>query len=237
MRIAFDPNIETAWFTSVMGIINRITMLAIVLAGAAVIREREHGTMDHLLVMPLTPFEIATSKIWANGLVIIVAIDLSLYFIVRGLLGIPIAASILLFLFGVAAYLFFATAIGIFLGNVARSMPQLGLLYLLVYLLLGDAFRQQYATREHAAVAGNAGAGIADGTFCIVRAGDPLSRRWVRCSLAAVRDRRTDWRTVPRPRAVAFPQSHGQCGDMNMCDVNVRRAAQNVTTSTALRNF
>jgi hypothetical protein len=237
VRIAFDPNIETAWFTSVMGIINRITMLAIVLAGAAVIREREHGTMDHLLVMPLTPFEIATSKIWANGLVIIVAIDLSLYFIVRGLLGIPIAASILLFLFGVAAYLFFATAIGIFLGNVARSMPQLGLLYLLVYLLLGDAFRQQYATREHAAVAGNAGAGIADGTFCIVRAGDPLSRRWVRCSLAAVRDRRTDWRTVPRPRAVAFPQSHGQCGDMNMCDVNVRRAAQNVTTSTALRNF
>jgi ABC-2 type transport system permease protein len=136
VRIAFNPNVETSWFTSVMGIINSITMLAIVLAGAAVIREREHGTMDHLLVMPLTPFEIAMAKIWANGLVIIVAVGLSLYFVVRGLLGIPIAGSIPLFLFGVAAYLFFATAIGVFLGTLARSMPQLGLLYLLVYLPL-----------------------------------------------------------------------------------------------------
>ncbi len=137
VRIAFNPNVETAWFTSVMGIINSITMLAIVLAGAAVVREREHGTMDHLLVMPLTPFEIAMSKIWANGLVILVAVALSLTFVVRGILSVPIAGSIPLFLCGAAIYLFFATAIGIFLGTVARSMPQLGLLYLLVYLPLG----------------------------------------------------------------------------------------------------
>jgi ABC-2 type transport system permease protein len=90
--------------------------------------------LDHLLVIPLTPFEIAMSKIWATGLVIIVAVGLSLYLVVRGLLGIPIAGSIPLFLLGGAIYLFFATAIGIFLGTVARSMPQLGLLYLLVYL-------------------------------------------------------------------------------------------------------
>lgn len=136
VRITFNPNVESAWFTSVMGIINSITMLAIILAGAAVVREREHGTMDHLLVMPVSPFEIAMSKIWANGVVIIVAVGLSLYFVVRGLLGIPIAGSIPLFLVGAAVYLFFATAIGLFLGTVARSMPQLGLLYLLVYLPL-----------------------------------------------------------------------------------------------------
>jgi ABC-2 type transport system permease protein len=134
VRIAFNPNVATAWFTSVMAIINNITMLAIILAGAAVIREREHGTMDHLLVMPLTPFEIAMSKVWANALVIIVATGLSLYFVVRGLLHIPIAGSVPLFLGGVAIYLFFATAIGIFLATIARSMPQLGLLYLLVYM-------------------------------------------------------------------------------------------------------
>jgi ABC-2 type transport system permease protein len=134
VRIAFNPNLTTAWFTSVMGIINNITMLAIILAGAAVVREREHGTMDHLLVMPLTPFEIALSKVWANGLVIATAVGLSLYFVVRLILGIPIAGSIPLFMVGVVIYLFFATAIGIFLGTVARSMPQLGLLYMLVYL-------------------------------------------------------------------------------------------------------
>jgi ABC-2 type transport system permease protein len=132
IRIAFNPNVTTSWFTSVMGIIGSVTMLAIILAGAALVREREHGTMDHLLVMPLRPFEIAMSKIWANGLVIAVAVTASLYLVVRLLLGIPIAGSIPLFLFGTVLYLFFATAIGLFLGTVARSMPQLGLLYMLV---------------------------------------------------------------------------------------------------------
>ena len=114
VRIVFNPNVTTAWFTSVMAILNNVTMLAIILAGAALVREREHGTMDHLLVMPLTPFEIAMSKVWANGLVITAAVGLSLYLVVRAFLGIPIAGSIPLFLLGVMIYLFFATAIGIF---------------------------------------------------------------------------------------------------------------------------
>lgn len=135
-RIAFNPNAETAWFTSVMGILNSVTMLAIILAGAAVVRERERGTLEHLLVMPVTPFEIAMAKVWANGLVILVAVGLSLSIVVRGLLHVPIHGSIPLFLAGTAAYLFFATAVGLFLGTLARSMPQLGLLYLLVYLPL-----------------------------------------------------------------------------------------------------
>ena len=132
VRIAFNPNVATAWFTSVMGIISSVTLLAIILAGAALVREREHGTMDHLMVMPLSPFEIAMSKIWANGFVIALATVLSLYLVVRLLLNVPIAGSIPLFMFGAILYLFFATAIGLFLGTVARSMPQLGLLYMLV---------------------------------------------------------------------------------------------------------
>jgi ABC-2 type transport system permease protein len=132
IRIAFNPNVMTAWFSSVMGIISSVTILAIILAGAALVREREHGTMDHLLVMPLSPFEIAMSKIWANVFVIAVAVGLSLYLVVQLLLKIPIAGSIPLFMLGAVLYLFFATAIGLFLGTVARSMPQLGLLYMLV---------------------------------------------------------------------------------------------------------
>jgi ABC-2 type transport system permease protein len=134
LRIAFNPNSDPAWFVSAMAIVDSITMLSIILAGAAIVREREHGTMDHLLVMPLTPFEIAMSKVWANGLVILVAVSFSLYAIVRGLIAVPIVGSIPLLLCGVAIYLFFATAIGIFLGTVARSMPQLGLLIILVAL-------------------------------------------------------------------------------------------------------
>ncbi len=131
-RIAFNPNVTTGWFTSVMGIINSVTMLAIILAGAAVVREREHGTMEHLLVMPVTPFEIAMSKIWANTLVIMVAVGLSLYFVVEKLLGVPISGSIPLFMVGVLLYLFFSSAVGVFLATIARTMPQLGLLFILV---------------------------------------------------------------------------------------------------------
>jgi ABC-2 type transport system permease protein len=134
VHIAFNPNVTTAWFISVMGIINNVTMLAIIMAGAAVVREREHGTMDHLMVMPVRPFEIAVSKIWANGLIITISVGLSLTIVVRMLLGIPVAGSVLLFMAGTAIYLFFATAIGIFLGTVARSMPQLGLLMMLIVL-------------------------------------------------------------------------------------------------------
>lgn len=132
VRVMYNPNVSTAWFMSVMGIVNNVTMLAIILAGAAVVREREHGTMDHLLVMPIAPFEIAMSKIWANGLVITVAVTLALELIVRHLLQIPVIGSVPLFVVGVIVYLFFSAAVGIFLATVARTMPQLGLLYILV---------------------------------------------------------------------------------------------------------
>jgi ABC-2 type transport system permease protein len=134
VHISFNPNASSAWFMGLMGIVNNVTMLSIVLAGAAVIREREHGTMDHLLVMPLRPVEIALAKIWANGLTITIAVALSLTLIIRALLHIPIHGSVPLFLAGVALYLFFATAIGILLATIARSMPQLGLIYMLVAL-------------------------------------------------------------------------------------------------------
>jgi ABC-2 type transport system permease protein len=132
IRVAFNPNVSTSWFLSVMGIINNVTMLAMILAGAAVVRERERGTMDHLLVMPLTPIEIALAKVWANGLIIAIAAGLSLEFVVERFLHVPINGSVPLFMLGTCLYLFFVTAIGIFLATVARTMPQLGLLFMLV---------------------------------------------------------------------------------------------------------
>lgn len=132
LHVQYNPNATTSRFTSVMAIIGNVTILAIILAGAAIVREREQGTMDHLMVMPLRPFEIATAKIIANGLVITAASWFSLAVMIRIALGIPIVGSVPLFILGVMLYLFFATAIGLFLGTVARSMPQLGLLFILV---------------------------------------------------------------------------------------------------------
>jgi ABC-2 type transport system permease protein len=136
LRARFNPELNRSWFAAVVQVINNITMLSIVLTGAALIRERERGTIEHLLVMPVTPFEIMTSKVWAMGLVVLTASAFSLFVVVRGLLAVPIQGSVLLFLCGAALHLFATTSIGIFLGTFARSMPQFGLLLMLVVLPL-----------------------------------------------------------------------------------------------------
>lgn len=136
VRKEFNPNGEAAWFTAILALINQITTLTVVLTGAALIREREHGTIEHLLTLPLTPFEIAISKVWANGLVILLAVTVSMIFVVRSLLDVPIAGSFGLFLLGVVLYLFSATALGLYLGTVARSMAQFALLIILVVIVL-----------------------------------------------------------------------------------------------------
>jgi ABC-2 type transport system permease protein len=134
IRFAFNPNLTRSWFASIMEIINQVPLLSIVLSGAALIREREHGTIEHLLVMPLTPFEIMVAKVWASGLVILIAVGLSLWVVVEILLQVPIAGSIPPFLGGTVLYLFFTTALGIFIATIAKTMPQFGLLFILVGL-------------------------------------------------------------------------------------------------------
>lgn len=135
-RTQFNPNRESVRFVSVMQVVNNITLLAIFLTGAALIREREHSTIEHLLVMPLGPAEIMLAKVWANGLVVIAAASLSLHLIVQGVLGVPIAGSFALFLVGMVSYLFSVTSLGIFLATLARSMPQFALLAMPVFIVM-----------------------------------------------------------------------------------------------------
>jgi ABC-2 type transport system permease protein len=134
IRNRFNPNLTRTWFGAVVELINNVTMLAIILTGAALIREREHGTLEHLLVMPVTPFEIMVSKVWSMGLVVMIAVAISLSFIIRGLLQVPVEGSVMLFMMGTALHLFASTSMGIFLASTARNMPQFGILLLLVLL-------------------------------------------------------------------------------------------------------
>lgn len=134
LRRAFNPNAETGWFESVVALIDQVTMLTIILTGAALLREREHGTLAHLLVMPLRAAEIALAKIWANGLIVLVAFALSLTLVVQGALSVPVAGSRLLLVFGTALYVFAAASVGVLLATLARSMAQFAMLVLLVIL-------------------------------------------------------------------------------------------------------
>lgn len=136
VRVKFNPNLESSWFLAVIQIIENVTMLALILSGAAVIREREHGTIEHLLVMPVTPTEIMLAKTWSNGLVIVLAAIVSLYVVVKGLLAVQINGSIGLFAFGAAVYLFSMCSLGIALSSIARTMPQFGLLAIPFFVVM-----------------------------------------------------------------------------------------------------
>lgn len=141
VRKLFNPNSSSVWFNALMQVINSVTMLGVILTGAALIREREHGTVEHLLVMPVTPAEIMLAKIWANGLVILVASMLSLKLVVEWLLDVPVQGSILLYIVASALYLFSVTSLGIMLGTITNSMAQFALLLIpiviVMYLLSG----------------------------------------------------------------------------------------------------
>ncbi|KAB2659394.1 ABC transporter permease [Brucella tritici] len=136
LRARFNQDLNKGWFGAINNVISSVTMLSIILTGAALIREREHGTIEHLLVMPVTPVEIMVSKIWSMGLVVLVASAFALVFVVQGLLAVPIYGSVSLFLVGAALQLFATTSLGIFLATAAGSMPQFGMLLMLVLLPL-----------------------------------------------------------------------------------------------------
>ena len=126
IRSRFNPGFYSAWFSSVMQVVSNITMLAVILTGAALIRERERGTVEHLLVMPVVAPEIMWSKIIANTLVILIAAELSLLFVVQWFLAVPIAGSTTLFFFGATVYAVAVATLGILLGTMTNTMGQFG---------------------------------------------------------------------------------------------------------------
>lgn len=131
LRARFNPVLDPTWFGGIVQVVNNISMLSLILTGAALIRERERGTIEHLLVMPVTPVEIMMSKIWSMSVVVLAGALFALIFVVQKLLGVPIEGSILLFAAGAAVFLFSITSLGIFMATIANNMAQFSMLLIL----------------------------------------------------------------------------------------------------------
>jgi ABC-2 type transport system permease protein len=167
LRARFNPNLEQSWFGSLMEIINNITMLSIILTGAALIREREHGTIEHLLVMPVTPTEIMLAKVWSMGLVVLLAAAPVAVFVVQGIAARADRRLVPLFLAVPRLHLFATTSMGIFMAPW-RVHAAVRLLLMLDAAPAADALGRHHAAREHA------GAGAV--LFTLSRALAPLGR-------------------------------------------------------------
>ncbi len=132
IRVKYNPNLISKWQDALVELVIVITMLTILLPGAALLREREHGTLEHLLAMPVRPSEILLAKFWANALVLLVGAGISMMVVIHGYFGSPMRGSLATFLLGTFVYQFSAAGIGILLATITRSAPQLGLLCILV---------------------------------------------------------------------------------------------------------
>ena len=143
VRNMFNQNNNPSWFIATMQVVTNISVVTIVIVGSAFIREKERGTLDHLLVMPISTSQIILSKLLSNSFVIFIIASLSFYFIVKLYLNVPLSGSAILYNAAIAIYLVSAGSVGLLLATLAPSMPQFALLvvpvYTITYLLSGAA--------------------------------------------------------------------------------------------------
>ena len=131
-RVWYNPEQNDAWFESISMLLRQITLFAILLPAAAMVREKERGTVEQLLVSPLTPLQIMLPKLLAMTVVILCATAVALFGVARPAFGVPINGSVALF-FGLTVLFVFTTAcLGLAAATLTRNLAQVGLMALLV---------------------------------------------------------------------------------------------------------
>lgn len=133
-RVWFNPEQQQSWFWSISELIVMITLLTILLSAAAMAREKERGTIDQLLVSPLTPFQIIMPKILAMTLVVVVGSMASVFVVLGPVVHIPLRGSLVLFFSITALYAFATTGLGLLAATLTRNVSQAGLLAILLFV-------------------------------------------------------------------------------------------------------
>jgi ABC-2 type transport system permease protein len=131
-RSLYNPNQSDTWFVPISELLEAITLFSILLPAAAMVREKERGTIEQLLVSPLSPVQIVLPKIVAMTAVILACMTLSLVVILGFIFHVPIRGSLPLFYTVTTLYVFANAGLGLFVATVARTLAQVGLLSLLI---------------------------------------------------------------------------------------------------------
>ncbi|HJV06123.1 MAG TPA: ABC transporter permease [Chromobacteriaceae bacterium] len=132
VRVWFNPNEEDSWFMGLSEILNIATVFAVLLPAAAMVREKERGTVEQLIVSPLSPFGIMFPKVVSMTGVILIGVALSLFLVLIPLFAIPVKGSLALFFAVSGLYVFTTAGLGLFAATVARNLAQVGMLAILI---------------------------------------------------------------------------------------------------------
>jgi ABC-2 type transport system permease protein len=131
-RVWYNSDQNDTWFESLSHLLRQITIFAILLPAAALVREKERGTVEQLLVSPLTPLQIMLPKVLAMTLVILCATAVGLFGIMRPVFGVPMKGSVLLFFVLTALFVFTTAGMGLAAATLTRNQAQVGMMTLLV---------------------------------------------------------------------------------------------------------
>lgn len=131
-RVWFNPNQNDAWFMSISELLNIITLFAVLLPATAMVREKERGTVEQLLVSPLSSFQIMMPKVLAMTAVILGGTFLSLVVNLLFLFHVPLKGSLLLFFSVTTLYVFTTAGLGLFAATIARNLAQAGMMTILI---------------------------------------------------------------------------------------------------------
>ena len=137
-RIEYNPNRTNAWFSGLVDFISKITMVSLLLTAAAVVREKEYGTIEQLMVTPARSFEIFLSKIIPNIFLIVPLSVVGLVGIMKGFYGLPLAGNMFLFYLVLVLYIFVMSSLGIQIALLAKNLPQA--IMMMMFLLMPMIF-------------------------------------------------------------------------------------------------
>ena len=98
------------------------------------IREKERGTLEQLLVSPLTPLQIMLSKLFSMMLVMLCGTSVAIFGIMMPLYHVPFVGSVPLFFLLTALYAFTNAGLGLVAATYARNSAQVGLVVLLMVM-------------------------------------------------------------------------------------------------------
>lgn len=132
VRMRYNPGMRADWPQSLDMVLMGVTIMSMLLPAAFMVREKEQGTIEQLLVSPVRPWEIIVSKITAMMGVTTVAMLGGLGMLVWTL-DLPIRGSVPLFLAATALTVFSMSGISLLLATVARTLPSA---MLLVFVLI-----------------------------------------------------------------------------------------------------
>ncbi len=143
LRILYNPNLTGIWYIIPGMAAMLLQTQSIALCAAAVVREREMGTIEQILVTPIRPGELLLGKIAPN-----VAIALFNMLTVVGVglfwFGVPFRGSFLLFLWLSVLYVFCGLGLGLLISTVSRTQIQaqqlVGMTMLVGMILSGFIF-------------------------------------------------------------------------------------------------